>query len=474
MLNQGALEMKKRAVSLFLGSWLIYMAFLPAGINSIDGYSMLQVADSLATRHSFAIPAGFSREGRNGQNFSPWYPLQSILAVPVVAVAAKASSVAHLPLHYIESFSASLLPTFYTAVTIALVYLISLSLGSAEIGAWLAAMIYGFCTIALVYTRDFYADPLLALLVALAFLLVFQETTSWVIALVTAMAVLAKPSGVVLGPALSAYLFWRTRRFWASLLPGLGTAFGLALYSLYNFYRFGHFGSFGHAFQFSPAFIPESFTGLMISPGGGLLWFCPCAALSIVAVWQMKTRRLEGFAILTFTAFFVLLHSFWRVWTGGWSWGPRLMLPILPGLIALTGILNKKWRRPLVILALFTFLLTVPNLIASYQRYYAETTEGGISESNFLWQPRYSLLLNMWPATFRQIQDARQNDVTQLFAERTDTSASTIATSRALRIVAVWWWVLPVVHVSRIWGILISAVLTISGTVLLLRARLLQ
>jgi hypothetical protein len=133
--------------------------------------------------------------------------------------------------------------------------------------------------------------------------------------------------------------------------------------------------------------------------------------------------------------------------------------------------LENNWRRLLVALACITFLLTVPNLVASYQRYYAETTEQGISEHDFYWQPRNSILLNMWPAALRQIRDARDNDVTQLFSERTDTPAKTIATSRALRIVAVWWWVLPVAHISRVWGILVSLLLTIGGLVLLVRAK---
>jgi 4-amino-4-deoxy-L-arabinose transferase-like glycosyltransferase len=465
------MEIKKRALLLFLGSFLIYVAFLPPGIHSIDGYSMLQVADSLATRHTFAISSEFSRVGRDGQSFSPWYPLQSVFAAPVIGVAAKAASVTHLPIHYVESFAAPLMPTFYTSVTVALVYLLALSLGSTEIGAWLAALIYGFATIAMVYTRDFYADPLLAMLVALSLLVVFHETTSWVIVLLTALAVLAKPPAIMLGPALTVYLFWKTRRFWVSLLPGVGTALGLFVYSLYNFYRFEHFGTFGHAFRFSPSYIPQSFSGLLFSPGGGLLWFCPCAVLSIVAIWQMKTRRIEAFAIVIFLAFFLFLHCFWLAWAGGWSWGPRLMLAVLPGLIALTGLLENNWRRLLVALACITFLLTVPNLVASYQRYYAETTEQGISEHDFYWQPRNSILLNMWPAALRQIRDARDNDVTQLFSERTDTPAKTIATSRALRIVAVWWWVLPVAHISRVWGILVSLLLTITGIVLLVRAK---
>jgi hypothetical protein len=464
--------MRKRFLYIFAGTWLIYMAFLPPGIYSVDGYSMLAVADSLVTHHSLTVPASVvGVVGRNGQTYSPWYPLQSVLAVPVVAVAVKTSNVIHIPTHYVESLCVPVLPALYTALTVSLVYYIAVLLGSVESGAWLAAITYGFGTIALVYTRDFFADPLLAFLVALGTALAFRQNFSWVIVLLTALAVLAKPTGFILGPVLSVYLFWKTRRFWLSLLPGVGTTLGLAVYFLYNFYRFENFRTFGHHWAFSVRFVPEGVAGLLISPGGGLLWFCPCVVLSVVALTRIKTRRPELWTIIALAVSCVLLHSFWVSWNGGWSWGPRLLLPVLPGLVALTGVLSDGWRKLLILSAVLGFLLTAPNLVSFYTRYYSEVNEGGISGADLMWHPSRSILLHAWPAAYRQIQDARQSDVRQLLAQRTENPASSISTSRALRVVAVWWWVLPVVHVSRVWGILISTLLTVFGIWILVLAR---
>jgi hypothetical protein len=463
--------MRKRFLYIFVGTWLIYLAFLPPGIYSIDGYSMLAVADSLVTHHNVTVPAGLGLEGKDGQTYSPWYPLQSVLAVPVVAVAVKASSVFHLPVHYVESLSITVLPALYTALTVPIVFFISMSIGSYESGAWLAAITYGFGTIALVYTRDFYADPLLALLFALGILLAFRQNTPSVIVLVAALAVLAKPTGIILGPILSVYLFWKTRRFWLSLLPGVGSAVGLALYFLYNSYRFGNFRTFGQPWAFSIRFVPQGVAGLLISPGEGVIWFCPCVILSVVALSQIKTRRLEAWTIVALTATSLLLHSFWLSWAGGWSWGPRLLLPVLPGLVALTGVLSNGWRKVLVLFAILGFLLTAPNLVSFYSRYYAEANEQRVSNEDLMWRPSRSPLLHEWPAAYRQIQDARHSDVRQLLAQRTGVPATSISNSRALRIVAIWWWVLPVVHVSRVWGILISSLLAVCGIWLLVLTR---
>lgn len=463
--------MKKRFLYMFVGTWLIYLALSPPGIYSLDGYSMLAVADSLVTHGNVTVPTGLGIPGKDGLIYSSWYPLQSVLAVPVVAVAIKASSFLHIPVHYAESVSATVLPALYTALTVPLVSTLAISLGSTEIGAWLAAIAYGFGTIALAYTRDFYADPLLALLVASGVALAFRGHKAWVTLPVAALAVLAKPTGIILGPVLCGYLFWKTRRFWLSLLPAFGSAVGLALYFVYNDYRFGNYRVFGQSWKFSLRFVPEGLAGLLISPGAGLLWFCPCVILSVVALAQIKTHRLEAWTIAALAASSLLLHSLWHFWSGGWSWGPRLLLPILPGLVALTGALSNGGRKVLAALAFLGFFLNAPNLVSFYARYFAEATEQRVSEADLLWQPSRSPLVHAWPAAYRQIQDARQSDVRELLVQRKENPAGSISDSRALRVVALWWWVLPVVHISRIWGIMISTLLATSGISLLVLSR---
>jgi hypothetical protein len=192
----------------------------------------------------------------------------------------------------------------------------------------------------------------------------------------------------------------------------------------------------------------------------------------MVALSQIKMRRLEACAIVALAATSVLLHGLYpTLGLGGWSWGPRHLLPILPGLVALTGVLRNGWRKVLIVSAVLGFLLTAPNLVSFYTRYFAEANEQHVTNEDMMWRPSRSPLLNQWPAAYRQIQDALRTDVSQMVAQRTDVPANKISTSRALRIVAVWWWLLPVLHVSRVWGVLLSIILALSGIWLLLRAK---
>jgi hypothetical protein len=116
----------------------------------------------------------------------------------------------------------------------------------------------------------------------------------------------------------------------------------------------------------------------------------------------------------------------------------------------------------LAVLAFAGFLISAPTLVSFYERYLAEANEAGITNTELEWSVSRSPLLHAWPAAFRQIRDARSNDVRELFRER-GVPSRTIANSRALRIVAVWWWVLPIIGVPRLVGFLVSLVLTTVG-----------
>lgn len=447
-----------RPAHLFLGTLLVYLAFLPPGIYSIDGHSMLSVAHSVVLHHNISVPADLGRAGRGGQIYSRWYPLQSFLAVPFVAIGALGAHWLHLPSYYLEAICATILVALCTAATIPLVGLIALELGSTPQGAYIAALSYAFGTIALVYVRSFYAEPLLTFLIAASVYLVLRRDNRS--AIPAALAVLAKPPGLLVGPILSAYLLLKRHPFWRSLAPSIGSGVGLLLYCAYNFYRFGNPLTFGHHYPFSSDMLLEGVFGLLVSPGYGVVWYCPCVVLAIVGF--MKAPRLEALMLVAIFAVFLVLPAFFFFWGGGWAWGPRYLLPALPGLVALTSLLEGKWRKALIGLAILGFVINAPTLVSFFERYIAEANEQGVTLQQLNWSPAKAPFLHGWPAAMRQCKDASLHDVRVLFSLRGAPSA-TIASSRALQIVAVWWWVLPVAHLPRWLGIAVATVVSSLG-----------
>jgi 4-amino-4-deoxy-L-arabinose transferase-like glycosyltransferase len=451
---------KLRFFLLGFGAFLIYLAFLPPGIYTIDANSMLAVSDSLL-HGSVSVPAPYlGTRGPNGMFYSNWYPLLSVVSLPFVALGSAAAHFFELPVHYVEAICALLVPALCTACTIPLVSLLAVQLGADNKSAYWAGLVYGFGTIALVYARDFLAEPLLALIIASALCLAFRERAGPA-AILSSLAVLAKPTGVFIGPLLSAYLFAKTRKLVVSAIPAIGSAVGLGLYALYNAFRFGHPFTFGQPWAFAMHTIPEGFAGLLVSPGWGLLWYSPCAVLGLAAIPYAR-KRWEALTILGVFLSLLGLHAPFAIWNGGWSWGPRYLLPALPGLIALTALLPAAGKKATLALALVTFILTAPTMFSFYKRYLAEAYERNVPSSELTWSPAASPLVHAWPAAIRQCRDAANHDVRALFAAA-GTPAHTIDSSRALRIVAVWWWVLPIARVPRSLGVVVSVLLLIAG-----------
>jgi hypothetical protein len=435
---------------------------------------MLGVAESIVTHHSLTVPAGLGIPGRAGEIYSAYYPLQSFLAVPFVGAAALAARLLHAPFHFIAAAFAGVLPAIFTATTIGLVAVMAIQFGSTLRGARRAALCYGLGTVAMVYARTFYAEPLLSLIVAAAVCSIMTGVARriWFAAVLALLAVLAKPTGILLGPALSLYLFPKRTPVRLSILPTAGGGLGLLLYFLYNMVRFGNPLSFGPPWAFALSPVLRGIFGLLCSPGRGIIWYCSPAVMAILGFRKVaKTKPIEALLILTLFGGFLLLHSFWPFWHGGWSWGPRFLLPVLPGLMALTGLMEGKATKGLLVLGLAGFLVNAPAMVSYYERYYAEANEQGVSESDMLWSVSRAPLLHAWGAASREIADAREHDVREIFHEA-GTPSARIASSRALRVVALWWWVLPVVGIPRWLGAACSLAMVICGCWILFRTKL--
>lgn len=81
-----------------------------------------------------------------------------------------------------------------------------------------------------------------------------------------------------------------------------------------------------------PAQWPAALAGLLISPGMGLLWMAPLVLLvpfGIARTRRRGERLLERVLVGVFLATLVSAIAI-RGWHGGWSYGPRLLLPALP------------------------------------------------------------------------------------------------------------------------------------------------
>jgi hypothetical protein len=72
-------------------------------------------------------------------------------------------------------------------------------------------------------------------------------------------------------------------------------------------------------------------SGLLFSPSYGIFLFSPfiMASVSVLPVFTRK-HGMESFIIFTGAASYFLVISLWHCWWGGDSFGPRLLVPVIP------------------------------------------------------------------------------------------------------------------------------------------------
>ena len=171
-----------------------------------------------------------------------------------------------------------------------------------------------------------------------------------------ALAVVAKPTGLLVGPFLAGYLLVSSRgEPWPRRLRAVATfvlpsaAVGAAIIVL-SAARFGLGQGFLHANSFSTP-LPVGLWGLLLSPGRSFFLYSPVAVLALPGCYFLWRRdRLLTGTLVSFLALYLVFLALWSDWYGGrTNWGPRHLVPTLP-LFALgaAGLLAAETRQRLV------------------------------------------------------------------------------------------------------------------------------
>ncbi len=172
-------------------------------------------------------------------------------------------------------------------------------------------------------------------------------------ALGLALSLLFRPLNMVALPVWLLAARQGGRKAVWSALPILGS---LLLLALYNFARFGSPFDFGYASEGFRAPLLEGLYGVLLSPGRSPFVYSPILTLAIPGCVLLYRRERALALTCAFTiAAYVLAVSSWFSWDGGWTWGSRLLTPVVP----LAGFLvapvvkqgqSKRWLLVLIIL----------------------------------------------------------------------------------------------------------------------------
>jgi hypothetical protein len=325
-------------------------------------------------------------------------------------------------------FTTSLLNPILIAVTGWLVAVFAMRLGMSYRLSVVLGLAAPLATMALPYIDTNFSEPLLALTVLAATYFVYCARSDHPLRYLTlagvalGLTIYTRERSIILLPPFLLYVFMtqprRQWKGWLALLIPIGI--GGLLIGGWNWVRFGSplttsYAAWQPETGFGTPIIVGVF-GLWLSAGKGLLLYNPIAWLGLIGLIPLWRRDraltvLIGLLILIPTLFFAR----YDLWTGGWNWGPRYLLPLVPLLVLTAGVWVQvnpsRFRRAALLAAcLLGFVLNVPAVLVDHSRYVVAAGER--DPQNYL----NSTLLNFnaapltqqWPTVLEVVQLYRQ------------------------------------------------------------------
>ena len=336
---------------LFFFFFFFYLLFLgeykSEAFYSSDEFFYFRLTQSITEDLSLQI------EPYLGYDHSKYAPGQSVAGVPFYAL-----SMTLLKIFPGFVFKGALILFFVHLTNVVIGGLICAAfyrfgryLGYGRNASLAGALCLGLCTTFFVYAKQYLADPLAALFILCGVWALYDSgknkpgSAVWAGAFF-GMTLLTKIDSAFLILCLPLYLFFDRKNMKDRLLrfiPGFAPFFILML--LYNHFNYGDAFSPGYSRQGFASPFPSALFGLLFSPGRGLFLFTPPALLAI-AGWKGFRRKHPQLFYLTMILAVVkiMVLAKWFSWQGGWCWGPRLLLPVLPLLLLPLFEIFETWR----------------------------------------------------------------------------------------------------------------------------------
>ena len=369
-------------LGIYLFFLAIYLATCSGHINVSDEVAVYLTTQSIVERHSLAIERVLDTlPGKDGAYYARYQPAQAVLSIPLyvlgrfvehafpglhtyLAIPDYGAAGGTVPIFFVSLFN-----QFITPLVCVLFYLFCLRLGAGRNRALLATALYGLATPAWVYARTYFQHPLetLALLAALYVLVARRDDVrvqqSLLAGVAFALGAATRINVLLVAPVFVLYLLWAARngqssagdvqaylwragRLLLAFLAPVGVVLGIIL--LHNVMRFGS-PSFGIAMDFSTP-VGVGLFGYLLSPGRSIFLYAPPVILGLLA-WPrfVHAYRAEALLMASIIAIYLVTYSTYAIWYGGWSFGPRYLLAVIPFL--LLPVIFLPATKPLLALA---------------------------------------------------------------------------------------------------------------------------
>ena len=344
---------------------LVFLVVLVASLTastwrfpqSSDGTAILATARSLLDHGTLAIDERFARDngyapsariGLDGRAYAKYGVGAALWQLPWLALADAATRVSSLSRPHVEALLLSLVNPLLTATTAALVAALALLFGAGRRDAAALGAAYALTTFAWAYAVTDGTEALQACLVCLAAwgLATFERSGRHGALLTASMALalgaLVKPTLVSLWPAfgLGVAIALKKRQIgvgsWVTALLMFCIPIGAAgaVWVALNLARFGAPFAAGYNDPVMTNPLQAGLYGFLVSFNKGIPWYAPLAAAAPLGLWGLRRRvPASAAAFAAASIVWIVLNARFYDWGGGWCWGPRYLLPVVPILV---------------------------------------------------------------------------------------------------------------------------------------------
>lgn len=404
-------------LKIYLFFLAIYCLTTAGHIYTVDSLLNYAVTKSLAEEGSLAIPRFMMTvEGIDGRHYSKLGIGQSIVGLPfyflgkiferskskIFGLYSKQFIVPHEGTHIISEPQSIIrisveegsriffvvLANCFVCAGVCLLFWISITrFGIGPAKGFLATSVLGLSTPLWIYSRDFFSDPLFTLGLLGSFIFITREDSNRLRSILLAsvfssVGILARLTFLPIVLIMALYIFLaqgkgkeagkKTLVYLCSLLPVV------VAIAILNLRRFGSITLTGYHTAFDKGFSFPLIKGVvwnLFSPYRGLFIYAPAVLIFFLGLKGFYQKRKSCLLfILAISALQILIYSKWWAWHGGWCWGPRFLLPIVP-LLLLVGF-GGRWEDKAfttavaIVLSVIGILFQVSCLAINYTAIY--------------------------------------------------------------------------------------------------------
>jgi hypothetical protein len=363
---------------------LVYIISAKGYIEVSDTAYSVQTAQAIVTHRQLNIAdeQGRTLQGPDGRSYSKYGIGLPLYFVPWVAAAGALSHAVRLPTPELTGALISFANIPFAMLTLLLFSKLLKWFGVSGVYAWLFPLALGLGTLAWKYADYDFSEEMQMALLLLAVYGVIRGSSKSILGggLGFGGLILVKLVYTIFFPLFLLYLVTRPGELRYRIRHAALFSFPFILASCFiawmNLLRFGNplesgYGSEAH--QFIPSQMWHTVPQLLGSYDKGIFIFCPILILGLFG-WKEFASRYRPEALLCAGLILgnLILTGAWHGWDGGWAWGPRLLVPMIPFWLLPAAFWcsqrqsrTRLWIFSLLLLA--SIVLQVPGILVKNQ-----------------------------------------------------------------------------------------------------------